>query len=645
MLTNPVIVKVKSSIGFPVPGVQLRVDLDSCNGSTSQTTYFSNTNGLVYIDWQLGSNPVNEMIITTADCNFDNLNGSPLYVHAYSTPPPYDCENTDLQISMVTTGENISPVVSGGEEPYQYSLDGITYSSEIPVFSIYTPGEFSVFVKDVHECQVVLSFVVEPYDPCLESELSVFIYVEENTVELNASEGTPPYLFALDYPPNYSGTDWYGYLSPGIHIAYVKDDIECIDSVIFEIPEDAVSPLAAIYPADNQYYIPVANVTFEWLAGNYAENQIYDLYLKLDGETYSQTAANHEDESFTYAGTLEFNSLYYWSVVVKDQAGITKDSAEFSFTTSNQDPTLPNPAVLVSPENGMMIDSASVNLEWVDQPGDFVYDVYIDDSDASYLTALNLSDSLYTVTNLQDETTYYWKIVTKSLETGLTAESDVFSFIIDTVSTITDIEGNVYQTVVIGGQKWMQENLKALRYNDGIPIEKIIDDTLWKNTITPAYCWYNNDSITYASTYGALYNWYTVDTLSNGNKNVCPFGWHVPNNDEWNELFNYLGGWVIAGSKMKQTGTVLWNPPNTDATNESGYTALPGGIRRVELPPGPGDVSFENEGHSFFCWSINYYNSDEAYCLEIMVNNSSAFLDYTPGRRINNGSSVRCIKD
>jgi uncharacterized protein (TIGR02145 family) len=143
---------------------------------------------------------------------------------------------------------------------------------------------------------------------------------------------------------------------------------------------------------------------------------------------------------------------------------------------------------------------------------------------------------------------------------------------------VKDIDNNRYEIVTIGTQTWMGENLKTTRYNDGSVIPLITDDnTAWETASTngaPAYTWYNNDASNLI-TYGALYNWYAIDTLSNGNKNVCPTGWHVPTDVEWTTLTTYLG----AGGKMKEAGLAHWTTPNTGATNESGFAGLPGGYR------------------------------------------------------------------
>jgi len=140
--------------------------------------------------------------------------------------------------------------------------------------------------------------------------------------------------------------------------------------------------------------------------------------------------------------------------------------------------------------------------------------------------------------------------------------------------TITDIDGNIYNTVAIGTQIWMKENLKTTKYNDNTAIPLVTDNTAWEALATPGYCWYNNDEASYKDTYGALYNWYTVSTGK-----LCPTGWHVPTDAEWTTLTTYLGGESIAGGKLKETGTTHWLSPNTGATNESGFTALPGGYR------------------------------------------------------------------
>jgi len=138
---------------------------------------------------------------------------------------------------------------------------------------------------------------------------------------------------------------------------------------------------------------------------------------------------------------------------------------------------------------------------------------------------------------------------------------------------VKDADGNIYHTVTIGTQVWMAEDLKTTRYNDGTPIPYVTDTVEWGSLHSGAYCWANNDESN-KTVYGALYNWYTTNTGK-----LCPTGWHVSSNNDWETLINYCGGWEIAGGKLKEAGTAHWDAPNVGATNEFGFTALPAGGR------------------------------------------------------------------
>jgi uncharacterized protein (TIGR02145 family) len=138
---------------------------------------------------------------------------------------------------------------------------------------------------------------------------------------------------------------------------------------------------------------------------------------------------------------------------------------------------------------------------------------------------------------------------------------------------VKDIDGNIYHSVTIGTQVWLTEDLKTTRYNDGTPIPYVTDTAEWGRLHSGAYCWANNDESN-KSIYGALYNWYTTDLGK-----LCPAGWHVSSNNDWEKLVDYCGGWEIAGGKLKEAGTTHWESPNLGATNEFGFTALPAGGR------------------------------------------------------------------
>lgn len=194
---------------------------------------------------------------------------------------------------------------------------------------------------------------------------------------------------------------------------------------------------------------------------------------------------------------------------------------------------------------------------------------------------------------------------------------------------VQDVEDNVYNTILIGTQFWMKENLKTTRFADGTLFPIITDGSIWASATTPAWCIYNNDASNDIA-YGKLYNWYTVVD----SRNVCPTGWHVPTDAEWTILTDYLGGINVAGGKMKSvTG---WNLPNTDATNESGFSGLPGGNR---ITAG-GD--FVDAGEAGVWWSSTELLSDLAWGYGLYYGNGIAYRAYEDKF---DGFSVRCIKD
>lgn len=138
--------------------------------------------------------------------------------------------------------------------------------------------------------------------------------------------------------------------------------------------------------------------------------------------------------------------------------------------------------------------------------------------------------------------------------------------LVTTLGPVSDIKGNVYNVALIGSQLWLADNLKTTKYNDGTEIQNLTDYNSWINLVTPAYCWYGNDSTATKADYGALYNWNAVNTGK-----LCPIGWHVPSDAEWSILTTYLGE-SMAAVKMRVFGNY---------TNESNFTARPGGFRQV----------------------------------------------------------------
>ena len=211
-------------------------------------------------------------------------------------------------------------------------------------------------------------------------------------------------------------------------------------------------------------------------------------------------------------------------------------------------------------------------------------------------------------------------------------------------NAIRDIDGNVYKTIKIGNQIWMAENLKTTKYNDGTTSIPLVTDNKWYTLSAPGYCWYNNDESGNKNTFGAMYNWYVVDVNSNGGKNVCPSGWHIPTEKEFSALTTFLGGLSIAGGKLKSTGTIeggdgLWNSPNEGATNESGFTAHPGGDRS-----GIDGSTYGIMGQSGEFWSStqSIYNPNAGRQLSMYYHVIYAEINNAVKEL---GISVRCVKD
>jgi uncharacterized protein (TIGR02145 family) len=197
--------------------------------------------------------------------------------------------------------------------------------------------------------------------------------------------------------------------------------------------------------------------------------------------------------------------------------------------------------------------------------------------------------------------------------------------------TVTDYDGNVYDTVVIGTQVWLKQNLRTTHFNDGTYIPVTTDSTEWTNTITGSRCYYNNDSTAYDTLYGALYNGYSI----NHAMNVCPVGWHISTNEEWEEAESFLGGFEIVGGKMKEAGTVHWTAPNNGATNSSGFDGLPGGMRDLLN-------TYVCLGENGLWWTATSYN--ESTYWTTYLDYLSEGVDHNPAPK-NYGLSIRCVRD
>lgn len=201
----------------------------------------------------------------------------------------------------------------------------------------------------------------------------------------------------------------------------------------------------------------------------------------------------------------------------------------------------------------------------------------------------------------------------------------------DPIPVVTDKDGNVYKTVTIGSQVWLAENLKTTKYQNGDLIGTTASPAAnISSESTPKYQWPSGGNEINVGTYGRLYTWYAVSD----SRNICPTGWHVPDNTEFSALMSNLGGDDIAGKKLKETGTTHWAGPNTDATNESGFTALPGGYRGYE-----GLDNFV--GYTGYFWSLNEADVNNAWYRGLYYNGA---YDHNLSNSKKAGFAVRCIK-
>jgi uncharacterized protein (TIGR02145 family) len=235
------------------------------------------------------------------------------------------------------------------------------------------------------------------------------------------------------------------------------------------------------------------------------------------------------------------------------------------------------------------------------------------------------------IAGLLPNTTYYVKAyATNSAGTGYGTEVS-FQTAPALVYPVYDIDGNGYDTVQIGTQVWLKQNLKTSRFSNGNAIPIIISGSAWINSFSSARCWYDNDSAYWGIQYGMLYNWYTINQGS-----LCPVGWHVPSENEWTSLVAYLGGDSLAGGKLKEAGFVHWDSPNTGATNASGFTGLPGGLR------GTLSGTYVNVGKGGNWWSSSGFSTLQASSFALGHQQGVAYI-YNSDKQA--GFSIRCLKD
>jgi uncharacterized protein (TIGR02145 family) len=291
----------------------------------------------------------------------------------------------------------------------------------------------------------------------------------------------------------------------------------------------------------------------------------------------------------------------------------------------------------VPPTNltGAVASTTQINLSWTDNStNETGFKIERKTGTGTYVVVGTTATDVTTFSDagLNTNTTYIYRVYSYNIGGNSPTYSNEVTVLLSTLPYI-----------IIGTQIWQSTNLDVTTYRDGTPIPQVTDPSIWQGLSTGAWCYYNNDPAN-GAIYGKLYNWFAVagiyDNASLANpslrKQLAPQGWHIPSDAEWTTLTTFLGGESVAGGKMKSTGTSLWLSPNTAATNESGFTGLPGGYRN-EI------AGFDIISNSGFWWS--YSNTVG------VANAESRSLSYNVGLiyggSINSqvGMSVRCLKD
>jgi uncharacterized protein (TIGR02145 family) len=334
---------------------------------------------------------------------------------------------------------------------------------------------------------------------------------------------------------------------------------------------------------------------------------------------------------------LTNGTAYTFTIVATNAIGNSSPSTASSAVTPSA-PTVPGPPTSVTAVGGNA--QATISFTAPASNGGSPITGYTVTSSPGGITGTG-SGSPITVSGLTNGTAYTFSVVATNA-IGNSSPSTASSAVTPSApfscgTTVADIDGNTYNTVLIGSQCWTKENLKVTKYNDGSPIPDETANTAgWGGLATGARSDYTG-AASYIATYGYLYNWYAAKGVSTRGsttyKNICPTGWHVPTDGQWTDLETQLGGISVAGGKMKSTSS-LWNSPNTGADNTSGFTALPGGCRN-------NGGSFNNIRNYACFWSATE-DTSLAWLRRLSSNDSNVNRFNFPKSV---GASVRCLRD
>jgi uncharacterized protein (TIGR02145 family) len=319
--------------------------------------------------------------------------------------------------------------------------------------------------------------------------------------------------------------------------------------------------------------------------------------------------------------------------------------------SSGEDGNNSTNVVPLAPSNltGNIASSTQINLTWKDNSNnESGFKIQRKTGNETYLEIIDLGEGTLTFSDsgLTPNTSYTYRVYAYNAIGNSITYSNELTIIIpinEIGPNLTDIDGYTYESITNCDLTFTKQNLNVSKYTDGTPIPHVTNDLEWGNLTTGAWCYYNN-STSNGTTYGKLYNWYAVmgiyDAASLTNpalrKKLAPTGWHISSKTEWNLLVNCLGGEAVAGGKMKSIGTSLWQSPNWQASNSSGFTGLPGGFRTFT-------GSFSDIGVLGYWWTSSE-SSPITYAWVWGLNHNLAKTFIHSYLKVC-GMSVRCIKD
>jgi len=423
-----------------------------------------------------------------------------------------------------------------------------------------------------------------------------------------------------------------------------------VSLIFFSCSKDTASsdtqpPTVAItYPANNSQFAQGNVITITAEADD--NEGVKEVRFYINGEFESLDETEPYQYEWDTGETRDTDHTIYAKAY--DTSDNSASSDVITVTLSEPVGSPPNPPSNPIPANNATSVSTIANLSWdcTDPDGDpLTYDVYFGTSSNPHLVNSEQSETSYDPGTLNEETTHYWKIVAHDDHSNSTT-GDIWQFTTTSgggTGTVTDIDGNVYQTLVIGDQEWMTENLKVTHYRNGDQIPNVTDNSTWFGQSTGAYCVYNNTPSN-ADTYGNLYNWYTVDDP----RGLAPAGWHVPTDEEIMELEMYMGmsyaeahdtgyrgtneGSKLAGNAALWSNGALENDPEFGT---SGFSFLPGGYHSY-------NYAVYDIGISGYFWSSTGITSSNAWYRALYYNSTQVSRH---DHNLHYGFSVRCVRD